>query len=181
MPFCTMQKLSQLLIITILTFSNNLADFQKTSTTVQHSTHTHNKLLCNMENAWIPIRRNGRGRGNQSRGAGGGRGGRLAPAAAGRIPPRPSSPITSRLSVQQTIPSDTDALLDAFLQVITSNMSHRTTMDVHHVKKSTVVLQSHGYSYLDHNGILIVNITASTSNVSLELCYLCLREPLLSK
>lgn len=151
-------------------FSVNLADFQKTSTIAQQSTDANNSILHTMDNNWTIARRRGRSQNNQARGNRGGRGGRLAPAAAGRTS-SPSSPITSRLSVQQHIPSDIDTLLDVFLQVPTLNPPQRITMDVHHVKKSTVDLeQSHGYSYPDHSGLRNLTITAPTSTFSLELC-----------
>jgi hypothetical protein len=68
---------------------------------------------------------------------GGGRGGRLAPAAAGRGPPPPGSPIASRISVHHNVPSPTDSLLETFLQVSPTTHTHRTTVDVAIVKKVT--------------------------------------------
>jgi hypothetical protein len=173
-----MQKLFLQLLFIFFAYSYNLADFQHTPTIAPHNTTTNNIFYDTMDNAWNPLRRNERGRGNQAKGSKGGKGGRLAPAATGRVPPLPGSPITTRLSVEQPIPSDTDALLDVFLQVTFNyNISQRTTMDVHHVKKSTVVLKTHGYAYPDLNGLIIPTITAFTIIVSLEQCCLCIYKP----
>ncbi len=86
----------------------------------KHKTHN-----ITMADAWIPIRHHGRGRNPANRG-GGGRGGRLAPAAAGRGPP-PGSPIASRISVQNNIPPPTDNLLETFLQVSRNTHTHNAS------------------------------------------------------
>jgi len=67
-----------------------------------------------MADAWILIRQHGRRR-NPANRWGRDRGGRLAPAAAGRGPPLPSYPIASRISVMHNVPSPTDNLLELFL------------------------------------------------------------------
>ncbi len=84
-----------------------------------------------MADAWIPIHQHGRGRNLANRG-GGDRGGRLAPAAAGRGPPPPGYPIASRISVQHNVPSPTDNLLDTFLQASPTIHTQRITVDVAH-------------------------------------------------
>jgi hypothetical protein len=89
------------------------------TTPVTLSTFSKQKIhSITIADAWIPIRQHGRGRNLVNRG-GGGRGGRLAPAAAGRGP-------------------TTDNLLDIFLQVSPTTHTHRTTVDVAHDKKVIV-------------------------------------------
>ena len=88
-----------------------------------------------MTDAWIPIRQHDRGRNPANRG-GGGRGGRQAQAAADRGPP-----IASRISLQHNIPSSTDNLLDAFLQVSPTAHTQRTTVDLAHAKFVKVALK----------------------------------------
>ena len=102
------------------------------TTPVTPSTFSKQKIhTTTRADAWIPIRQHGKGRNPANRG-GGDRGGRLAPAAAGRGPPPPGSPIASRISVQHNVPSPTDNLLDTFLQVSLTTHTHRTAVDVAH-------------------------------------------------
>ncbi len=83
-----------------------------------------------MADAWIPIRQHGIGRNPANRG-GGGRGGRLAPAAAERGLP-PGSPIASRISAQHNVPLPTENLLETFRQVSYTAGTHRIIVEVAH-------------------------------------------------
>ena len=101
----------------------------RSTPTTKHNNHTK------MEDNWIPIRQNNRGRGNQR---GGGRGGRLGrPPSPGIDHRAPNSPIANTISVQQGVPSTDDNLLNIFLEVLILALllaSHRITVVLAHVK-----------------------------------------------
>ena len=92
-----------------------------------------------MANESIPIRIRGGGQGIPAMGNIGGRGGRQAPTVAGRGHPIGGSPIATRLSIQQGVPS-TDDIVDIFLMVKLNTTSHCITLDLAHVKKFKVAL-----------------------------------------
>ncbi len=99
----------------------------------------HISNITIMSDAWIPIHYQGKGRNLANRG--GGRGGRHAPAVAGRGPPPPGSPIASRISMEHNIPSSIDDLLDTFLHLSPTTHTKCTTGDLAHAKKVKVALK----------------------------------------
>ena len=94
-----------------------------------------------MAGKWIPIRIRGRGRGNPAMGNRGGRGGRQASTVAGRGHPVGGSPIATRLSIQQGVPSMDDNL-DIVLTVKLNTTSHCITVDLTNVEKVEVASKS---------------------------------------
>ena len=106
-----------------------------TSTITSYTQGILDNTCIKVADEWIPICNRGRGRENQVMGNTCDGGGRQAPTVAGRSHPVGGSPIATRLSIQQGVPS-TEEKLDLFLTVKLNTTPHYITVDLVHVIKS---------------------------------------------